>query len=126
MNTLPVLLLAEDEPLVADLIETSLEDAGFKVVVVPNGAAAIAWLDSGLHYDGLITDIRMRGGPDGWDVARHAREGTPGVPVVYMSGDSEADWTARGVPQSLLIAKPFAPAQIVTAISTLLNAPPHG
>jgi len=45
------------------------------------------------------------------------------MPVVYLSGDSEADWTARGVPQSVFIAKPFAPAQVVTAISTLLNAP---
>jgi hypothetical protein len=28
----------------------------------------------------------------------------------------------QGVPNSLLLAKPFAPAQLVTAISQLLNA----
>jgi len=56
---MPVLLLAEDEPLVSEIVEPSLTDVGFSVVSVPSGAAAIAWLDKGLDCDGLITDIRM-------------------------------------------------------------------
>ena len=44
------------------------------------------------------------------------------MPVVYMSGDSSPEWSAKGVPTSLMVAKPFAPAQIITAVSTLLNA----
>jgi DNA-binding response OmpR family regulator len=71
---------------------------------------------------GLITDINLGKGPDGWDVARHARELIPALPVVYMSGASAHEWTSHGVPHSVFIAKPFAPAQVVTAISTLLNA----
>jgi two-component system cell cycle response regulator CpdR len=39
-----------------------------------------------------------------------------------MSGDSGHDWSSKGVPNSLMIAKPFAVAQIVTAISNLLVA----
>ena len=70
----------------------------------------------------LITDIRLGTGPDGWDLARHARELNARLPIVYMSGDSSQGHSARGVPDSLMIQKPFAPAQIVTAISTLLNA----
>jgi hypothetical protein len=38
-----------------------------------------------------------------------------------MTGDSAADWTAEGVPNSILVQKPFAFTQVVTAISTLLN-----
>lgn len=117
----PVLLLAEDEILVADLIESALDDAGYQVVLVENGAAALAWLASAPPFAGLITDIRMGAGPDGWALARKAREMRPDLPVVYMSGDSEAEWTSHGVPMSVLVAKPFAPAQIVTAISGLLN-----
>jgi DNA-binding NtrC family response regulator len=68
----------------------------------------------------LITDIRMSGG-SGWDIAKRARELSPGVPVVYVTGDSAAEWSSKGVPNSLLVEKPFAPAQVVGAISTLMN-----
>ena len=67
-------------------------------------------------------DIRLGAGPDGWAVARRARELVPTMPVVYMSGDSSPEWSSKGVPNSLMVAKPFAPAQIITAVSTLLNA----
>jgi hypothetical protein len=40
----------------------------------------------------------------------------------YMSGDSSADWAVEGVPNSIMLAKPFAPAQLVTAISQLLTS----
>ena len=39
-----------------------------------------------------------------------------------MSGNSAADWTSKGVPNSIMLEKPFAPAQLVTAISNLLNS----
>jgi FixJ family two-component response regulator len=68
---------------------------------------------------GLITDIRLPG-PSGWEIARHARHQKPKLPVVYMSVDSGADWAAEGVPKSLILQKPFAAAQAITAISTLL------
>lgn len=38
-----------------------------------------------------------------------------------MSGDSAHEWTAQGVPNSVMVSKPFVVAQIITAISTLLN-----
>ena len=59
---------------------------------------------------------------NGWAVAHRARELHPDVPVIYMTGGSAADWSANGVPNSILVPKPFAPAQIVTAVAQLLNA----
>ena len=44
----------------------------------------------------------------------------PNVPVVYISGHGSADWPSKGVPNSLTLGKPFAMAQLITAISTLL------
>jgi hypothetical protein len=44
--------------------------------------------------------------------------------VVYVTGAAAAEWSSKGVPNSLIIQKPFAPAQVVTAVSQLLNAPP--
>ena len=59
---------------------------------------------------------------DGWEVAKRAREIDPEFPVVYMSGAHAEDWASKGVPNSIMLAKPFAPAQLVTAVSQLLNA----
>jgi hypothetical protein len=38
-----------------------------------------------------------------------------------MTGTHGEDWASKGVPNSVLLTKPFAPAQLVTAISNLLN-----
>ena len=74
------------------------------------------------RYRALVTDINLgRDKLDGWEVARHAREADPAFPVVYMSGDSAEDWASKGVPNSIMLAKPFAPAQLVTAVAQLLN-----
>jgi DNA-binding response OmpR family regulator len=68
-----------------------------------------------------VTDITLRGKIDGWEVAQQAREIDPQFPIIYMSGASAADWPSKGVPNSIMLAKPFAPAQLVTAIANLLN-----
>lgn len=48
------------------------------------------------------------------------------LPVVYVTGDSANAWASQGVPNSVLITKPFAPAQVVTAVSlnAVSSAPP--
>jgi CheY-like chemotaxis protein len=118
-----LILLVEDEHLIALSVQEALEVGGYAVRVEASGTDAILILDeSSDQICALITDIRLGIGPDGWDLARHARELNPRLPIVYMSGDSSQGHSARGVPDSLMIQKPFAPAQIVTAISTLLNA----
>lgn len=118
-----LLLLAEDEVFIRDLLEDVLITAGFKVVVASNGTLAVAELDENApRFKAVILDIRLGSKLDGWDVARRARELVPHMPVVYMTGDSGYDWPSKGVPNSVLIAKPFVPAQIITAVSTLLNA----
>ena len=124
-----VVLLVEDEPLIRMDLEAALGDAGFEVISAPNAAEATALFDDRAgEIRAVLTDIRLGRGRTGWDIGRHVRQGVPTMPVVYMSGDSSADWTAQGVPNSIMIAKPFVFPQIITAISTLLNqadpAPP--
>jgi two-component system cell cycle response regulator CpdR len=41
-----------------------------------------------------------------------------------MSGEHAEEWASKGVPNSIMLAKPFAPAQLVTAVSNLLNSIP--
>jgi DNA-binding response OmpR family regulator len=119
------ILFAEDEPLIALSLQDALEQAGFRVDHVVAGADALAALETHqADLSGLITDIRLGGDVNGWVIARAARELVPHLPVVYISGDSAHEHTAHGVPDSVMLQKPFAAAQLVTAIATLLNAVP--
>ena len=125
MNPTSVLiLLVEDEPMIQECLQIALEEGGFEVTAADSGEDAMAKLDAGSPaFRALITDVNLaRGGLTGWDVARHARELRAELPIVYMTGAAAHEWSVHGVPNSLLLTKPFAPAQAVTAVSHLLNA----
>jgi len=97
-------------------------DGGFEPVIDTSGEEAVTLLrEYKSSYRALVTDINLKGKMDGWEVAQHAREIEPEFPVVYMSGAAAADWTSKGVPNTIMLAKPFAPAQLLTAVSNLLN-----
>ena len=128
MQGLPVVLVAEDDQLVQGTVEEALTEGGFEIAIAATGEEAITLL-KGNHtdYRALVTDIHLAGKLDGWDVARAAREIDPAFPVVYMTGAAADEWASKGVPNSILLSKPFAPAQLVIAVSQLLNAgPPAG
>lgn len=126
MASQPLILVVEDDPDVQNIVQECLGDGGFEVVIASSGERAIELLDVAEgKYRALVTDINLRAARlDGWQVARHAREIDPNFPVVYMSGKDADDWASQGVPNSIMLAKPFAPAQLVTAVSNLLNAGP--
>ncbi len=118
------ILLVEDEAVIQTMLEAELTDAGFLVSMASRGKQAITMLDSPeSNYRALVTDIHLGDDPatTGWDVARHARELQPDLPVVYITGGGADEWTSQGVPNSVLVKKPFAPAQVIIAVSQLLN-----
>jgi CheY-like chemotaxis protein len=118
----PVVLLVEDEPLVLLVAQDALEAGGYTALPVQLSSEALNVLESRIaELAGLVTDIRLPGGPDGWDVARRARELRPDLPIVYTTADSAVDWSAKGVPNSVVVQKPYAGAQLLTAISTLMT-----
>ena len=118
----PVVLLVEDEPLVLLVAQDALEAGGYTVVPVQLASEALEFLDSRIsELSGLVTDIRLPGGPDGWEIARHARELKADIPVVFATADSAADWPVKGVPNSVVVQKPYAGAQLLTALSTLMT-----
>jgi CheY-like chemotaxis protein len=118
-----VILVVEDDPAVQVLIEETLRDAGYEPSFVASGEEAVTLLKGNReHYRALVSDINLKGSMLGWEVARHAREIDPAFPIVYMTGAAADQWASQGVPHSILLNKPFAPAQLVTAISLLLNA----
>ncbi len=130
VQELPVVLVVEDEAPLQDIVHDALRQAGFDLAMVGSGEQAITMLESGaVRFSALVIDIHLEDGFTGWETARRVRQFDPVVPVVYMTGASADQWPSEGVPKSILLQKPFAPAQLVTAISQLLNAgsvPPPG
>lgn len=124
MTTLdrPLLLLVEDEALVAVPLEMDLLDAGFEVVLAFDGQQALTEIDRDAdRFSVLITDIRLPAF-DGWAISKRARELVPTMPVIYMSGDSVGEWRANGVPDSVMLQKPFASSQLAEVVAKLVNA----
>jgi CheY-like chemotaxis protein len=119
-----LILVVEDDQLVQGVVEECLSDGGFEAAIASSGETAVELLDAAEgKYRALVTDINFSPSKiNGWDVARHARKIDPDFPVVYMSGKDADEWASKGVPNSIMLAKPFAPAQLVTAVSQLLNA----
>lgn len=115
------ILVVEDETLIRLNLVDVLEAGGFTVEERSSGAASIEAIDNREHLCGLITDVNLGGGVDGWQVARHARARFPNIAVVYITGDSAERWSAEGVPDSLVLQKPFADAQVIHAVTTLLS-----
>jgi DNA-binding response OmpR family regulator len=124
VENLLTILVVEDDPLIQSLVEDTLTDGGFEIVMTSSGEDAIDLIDIGnVDYRAVVTDINLgRDKLTGWDVARHAREIDAQFPVVYMTGADADDWASKGVPNSILLSKPFAQAQLLTAVSQLLNA----
>ncbi len=122
MQELPVVLVVEDDEPLQDIIRDALADGGFDFVMIATGEEALTLLKSGVvRYGALATDINLKGAMNGWEVARQVRQVEPNFPVVYMTGAAADQWPAEGVPNSILLQKPFAGAQLVTAISQLMN-----
>ncbi|MGY4432795.1 DNA-binding response OmpR family regulator [Bradyrhizobium sp. F1.13.1] len=116
------ILVVEDESAIQQLVLEALTDGGFEAEITCSGEEALSRFREGRSgYRALLTDIGIGAGPNGWVLARKIREIDPDFPVVYMTGGHSEEWKSQGVPNSILVEKPFATAQLITAISQLLN-----
>ncbi len=123
MEDMLVIMVVEDDQSIQGIIEEALGDGGFEPAIAASGEEAVTLLKGSRgKYRALVTDINLKGRMDGWEVAKHAREIDPEFPIIYMTGQSADQWPSNGVPNSVLLTKPFAPAQLVTAVSQLLNS----
>jgi DNA-binding response OmpR family regulator len=122
LQALPIILVVEDEEPLQEIVHDALKEGGFDVTTVASGEVAVAMIESGVvKYSALVTDVNLKGPMKGWEIARLVRQIDPAFPVVYMTGAAADEWASEGVPNSILLTKPFAPAQLVTAVSQLLN-----
>ncbi len=114
-------LLAEDEPNIAESLVFVLERAGFEVDVESDGKSA---LDNALNSrpDVFVLDV-MLPELDGYEVLRKLRADgrTSELPVLMLTakGQREDRETALSCGANLFITKPFANADIIAAVSQL-------
>ncbi|GAA2638390.1 hybrid sensor histidine kinase/response regulator [Paractinoplanes durhamensis] len=118
-------LIVEDQPEVAMLVQRLIEPAGYTIGVATDALMAVTQVSAGAHPDLLITDVVMptMTGPE---LAAALRTHHPDLPVLYMSG-----YTAASLgPQlhlddnSMLIEKPFTRSTLLGAIRTLCGPQP--
>ena len=107
-------LVVEDEPLVAFDHEHILMQAGYRIAAtVDSHTHAARVIDAG-SVDLVVTDVNLRGGRCGIEVARHAHARQ--LPVLFVTGACPAD--ARSLAVGCL-AKPFAPRDLLAAIAVI-------
>ena len=111
-------LVVEDEYLIREVICCELREEGFDVVEAASGAEAVELIRGTSMFDVLFTDIRLGGGPDGWDVAHAFRERFPGAPVAYASAYAPGE--RRPVADSVFFPKPYRPTAVCRALFGML------
>jgi DNA-binding response OmpR family regulator len=116
------ILVVEDDPLIREFVVEALREDGFHVIHAATGEEALAWCRR-RAADVLITDIRLPGEVDGWEIAERCRDHHPNLVVIYATGFSPVP--PRPVAGSMLLQKPFHPQAIVEAVRQVTEALPH-
>ena len=121
----PLVLLAEDEDLVRELVSNILEREGFEVVAARNGLEALEQLEHvDRPLDVLVTDVVMpRMG--GRELADRVAESQPQAKIVFISGysDESPDLGTRVHAGSVLVSKPFSPGDLAETVNRLTSRP---
>ncbi|MDB5453391.1 MAG: two-component response regulator [Caulobacteraceae bacterium] len=120
-----LILYVEDDAVLQIAGQMALEDAGYEVLAAGDGQQAFEHLKArGGEVGTLITDVGLPGRIDGWDVADLARTIAGAVRVIYVTAADSADFAARGVVRSRLVAKPFEWNQVLRMACELDGASP--
>jgi len=115
------ILVVEDEPDVRAIVRRQLVSLGHRVLVAEASTEALLLLQGPAAPDMLLTDVVLRTGMNGIDLAQAARDVRPGLPLIFMSGYTtvpEAQKRIRdtGAP---LLSKPFTTPQLERAVNAV-------
>jgi PAS domain S-box-containing protein len=109
-------LLVEDNPDVAEVSTSLLEQLGYTVRRVANAEAALDEIERN-GIDLVFSDIVMPGKMDGLSLARQLKTLRPQLPILLATGYSEAALNVRG--DFPILRKPYEIHQLSQAIAKL-------
>jgi CheY-like chemotaxis protein len=118
------ILVAEDEPILRELVVNILEFCGYRTYQAETGPAAVkAWQEHRGDIKLLLTDMMMPGGMTGRQLAERLHQDDPGLKVIYTSGYSPG---MAGKDIALLegfnfLAKPYSPGKLAQVVRECLD-----
>ena len=118
--TSPRILLAEDDDVMRSYLARALERAGYAVVSVDRGTAALPLIEAE-HFDLLLTDIVMPE-MDGIELAQKAGEIAPNLRVMFITGFAAVTLKAgHAMPNARVLSKPFHLRDLVDHVDAILE-----
>ncbi|HWC81251.1 MAG TPA: response regulator transcription factor [Pseudonocardiaceae bacterium] len=114
-------LLAEDDPAIADPLSRALTREGYEVSVVVDGPSALSAAGQG-GIDLLVLDLGLPG-MDGLEVCRRLRSAGRGLPVLMLTARADEVDFVVGLDAGAddYVAKPFRLAELLARIRALLR-----
>lgn len=114
------ILLAEDDDAMRTYLTRALENAGYDVIAVDRGTAAIPHLKSD-YFDLLLSDIVMPE-MDGIELAQRCSEISPRTKVMFITGFAAVTLKAsREAPQAKMLSKPFHLRDLVLEVQRIFG-----
>ncbi len=117
-DTMPTVLVVEDENAVRTVIRDLLADQGFEVLQASTGEEALRLMAQGATPDLVLTDVAMPG-MRGSELVRRIHERSPDTKVVYMTGNA-AELAEEGPTRGQVLEKPFTRDMLNQRISEAL------
>jgi CheY-like chemotaxis protein len=116
-------LIVEDEPLIREGAEWTIEDLGHQILGASDLAEALTHLSAAGPLDALFVDIRLKAlALGGYDVANQAVAFWPDLRVLYTSATPlTADMADQFVPGGRFLQKPYSPEQLEVSMAELLH-----
>jgi two-component system cell cycle response regulator CpdR len=113
------ILVVEDDQTIGFLLQRILSQQGFDTAWVTQAADALQHVATQPHrFALLLTDLHLSDGWNGLDLATELRRLSPGLRVIYMSGEPLDAWPAGDT----FLAKPFAVLDLPALITSTLAA----
>ncbi|MDR3457288.1 MAG: response regulator transcription factor [Verrucomicrobiae bacterium] len=115
------ILLAEDEPKVAEHVRLGLVAEGYAVDVAVDGDEAL-WLAQENAYDALLLDVTMPH-KDGFTVVRHLRRRQITTPVIFLTARDDVEDKVRGLDAGAddYLTKPFSISELLARLRAVLR-----
>ncbi len=122
------ILVVEDDPDIAELVEHHLSRAGFSTSVVGTGTDALAQIRQ--RPDLVVLDL-MLPGLSGFEICRMMRSDpqTASVPIIMLTARAEEEARVQGLELGAddYVTKPFSPRELVARLRAVLRrTQPYG